>query len=216
GWQEWYGDKTRGVCINSGKYDGLAYEAAVDAIAADLNAKGLGDKQINWRLRDWGISRQRYWGCPIPIIHCENCGDVPVPDDQLPVKLPEDCVPDGSGNPLNKREDFLNCACPKCGGPAKRETDTMDTFVDSSWYYARYASGFSGERMVDEETNYWMPVDQYIGGIEHAILHLLYSRFWWKVMGDVGLLDSAKPARDEVQGAKSGATQTVQSVRQGS
>ncbi|PKO24668.1 MAG: leucine--tRNA ligase, partial [Betaproteobacteria bacterium HGW-Betaproteobacteria-8] len=148
GWQEWYGDKARGVCVNSGKYDGLNYEAAVDAIAADLKAKNLGDKQINWRLRDWGISRQRYWGCPIPIIHCDSCGDVPVPDDQLPVKLPEDCVPDGSGNPLNKREDFINCTCPKCGKPAKRETDTMDTFVDSSWYYARYAtstaaSGFS-------------------------------------------------------------------------
>lgn len=216
GWQEWYGDKTRGTCVNSGKYDGLAYEAAVDAIAADLQAKNLGDKQINWRLRDWGISRQRYWGCPIPIIHCDSCGDVPVPDDQLPVKLPEDCVPDGSGNPLNKRADFLNCACPKCGGSAKRETDTMDTFVDSSWYYARYASGFSENAMVDEQTNYWMPVDQYIGGIEHAILHLLYSRFWWKVMGDVGLLDSAMPAREEVPGAKSEATQTVQKVRQGS
>jgi len=198
GWQEWYGDKARGMCVNSGKYDGLNYEAAVDAIAADLNAKNLGDKQINWRLRDWGISRQRYWGCPIPIIHCENCGDVPVPDDQLPVRLPEDCVPDGSGNPLNKREDFLNCACPKCGGPAKRETDTMDTFVDSSWYYARYATsvgggGFNNQAMVDEETNYWMPVDQYIGGIEHAILHLLYSRFWSKVMRDLGLVNYDEP-----------------------
>lgn len=193
GWQEWYGDKTRGVCANSGKYDGLTYEAAVDAIAADLQAKGLGDKQINWRLRDWGISRQRYWGCPIPIIHCDSCGDVPVPDDQLPVKLPEDCVPDGSGNPLHKRADFLNCVCPKCGSAAKRETDTMDTFVDSSWYYARYASGFSDKTMVDAQTNYWMPVDQYIGGIEHAILHLLYSRFWSKVMRDLGLVNYDEP-----------------------
>ncbi|WP_137719945.1 leucine--tRNA ligase [Methylobacillus flagellatus] len=209
-WQEWYASKS-GYCCNSGKYDGLSYEAAVDAIAADLHAKGLGDKQINWRLRDWGVSRQRYWGCPIPIIHCDSCGDVPVPDDQLPVKLPEDCVPDGSGNPLNKREDFLNCACPKCGAPAKRETDTMDTFVDSSWYYARYATstvagGFNPDAMVDAETNHWMPVDQYIGGIEHAILHLLYSRFWWKVMGDVGLLSPATSGRDEGQGASSAAT----------
>ncbi|MFA6040489.1 MAG: leucine--tRNA ligase, partial [Methylophilus sp.] len=181
-WQEWYGDKSKAVCVNSGKYDGLNYEDAVNAIAEDLKAKDLGDKQINWRLRDWGVSRQRYWGCPIPIIHCDSCGDVPVPDEQLPVKLPEDCVPDGSGNPLNKLESFVNCACPKCGQPAKRETDTMDTFVDSSWYYARYASGFNADSMVDEQTNYWMSVDQYIGGIEHAILHLLYSRFWSKVM----------------------------------
>ena len=192
-WQEWYADKEHGVCVNSGKYDGLAYSEAIDAIADDLKAKSLGDKQINWRLRDWGISRQRYWGCPIPIIHCDHCGDVPVPDDQLPVKLPEDCVPDGSGNPLHKRADFLNCSCPKCGAPAKRETDTMDTFVDSSWYYARYASGFSDQAMVDAQTNHWMPVDQYIGGIEHAILHLLYSRFWTKVMRDLGLVDYDEP-----------------------
>jgi leucyl-tRNA synthetase len=192
-WQEWYGDKSKSTCIHSGKYDGLNYIDAVDAIAADLKTKNLGDKQINWRLRDWGVSRQRYWGCPIPIIHCESCGDVPVPDDQLPVKLPEDCVPDGSGNPLNKLESFINCACPSCGKPAKRETDTMDTFVDSSWYYARYASGLSDNTMVDEQTNYWMPVDQYIGGIEHAILHLLYSRFWSKVMRDLGLVNYDEP-----------------------
>ena len=193
GWQEWYGDKSKGVCIHSGKYNDLDYTQAVDAIAADLAEKNLGGKQTNWRLRDWGISRQRYWGCPIPIIHCESCGSVPVPDEQLPVKLPEDCVPDGSGNPLNKREDFLNCTCPSCGKPAKRETDTMDTFVDSSWYYARYASGFSADAMVDAQTNHWMPVDQYIGGIEHAILHLLYSRFWSKVMRDLGLVDYDEP-----------------------
>jgi leucyl-tRNA synthetase len=192
-WAEWYEDKVNGRCVHSGKYDGLGYAAAVDAIAADLKARGLGDKQVMWRLRDWGISRQRYWGCPIPIIHCDACGDVPVPDKDLPVALPEDCVPDGSGNPLNKRPDFVNCACPKCGKPAKRETDTMDTFVDSSWYYARYASRFGAAAMVDAETNYWMPVDQYIGGIEHAILHLLYSRFWWKVMRDVGLVNGAEP-----------------------
>ena len=192
-WQEWYGDKSRGRCFNSGKYEGLNYEAAVNAIAADLKALDLGDKQVQWRLRDWGVSRQRYWGCPIPIIHCDSCGDVPVPDDQLPVVLPEDCVPDGSGNPLNKREDFLNCTCPKCGKPAKRETDTMDTFVDSSWYYARYASKFGADKMVDDETAYWMPVDQYIGGIEHAILHLLYSRFWSKVMRTLGLVNYDEP-----------------------
>jgi leucyl-tRNA synthetase len=192
-WQEWYADKEGGRCVNSGKYDGLGLQAAVDAIAADLKARGLGDKQVTWRLRDWGISRQRYWGCPIPLIHCEKCGTVPVPDDQLPVVLPEDCVPDGSGNPLNKRADFLDCACPKCGARARRETDTMDTFVDSSWYYSRYASADSGQAMVDERVKYWLPVDQYIGGIEHAILHLLYSRFWTKVMRDLGLVTFDEP-----------------------
>ena len=192
-WAEWYAGKERGRCLNSGKYDGLDYVAAVDAIAADLKAKGLGGKQVMWRLRDWGISRQRYWGCPIPIIHCAHCGDVPVPDRDLPVMLPEDCVPDGSGNPLNKRPDFVNCRCPNCGKDARRETDTMDTFVDSSWYFARFASRRSGSAMVDSETNYWMPVDQYIGGIEHAILHLLYSRFWWKVMRDMGLVSGDEP-----------------------
>ncbi|PWB41426.1 MAG: leucine--tRNA ligase, partial [Rhodocyclales bacterium] len=192
-WQEWYADKEAGRCVNSGKYDGLGLQAAVDAIAADLKARGLGDKQVTWRLRDWGISRQRYWGCPIPLIHCEKCGTVPVPDDQLPVVLPEDCVPDGSGNPLNKRADFLDCACPKCGARARRETDTMDTFVDSSWYYSRYASADSGQAMVDERVKYWLPVDQYIGGIEHAILHLLYSRFWTKVMRDLGLVAFDEP-----------------------
>jgi leucyl-tRNA synthetase len=192
-WHPLYAETYSGVCVNSSKYNGLDYEAAVDAIAADLAAKNLGEKKVQWRLRDWGISRQRYWGCPIPIIHCDACGSVPVPDDQLPVKLPEDCVPDGSGNPLHKRADFLNCTCPKCGKPAKRETDTMDTFVDSSWYYARYASQFKSDAMVDDETSYWMPVDQYIGGIEHAILHLLYSRFWTKVMRNLGLVKYDEP-----------------------
>ncbi|HJW82560.1 MAG TPA: class I tRNA ligase family protein [Acidiferrobacterales bacterium] len=190
-WQPWYAD--HGRCMNSGRYDGLGYAAAVDAIAADLKAKGLGDKQVTWRLRDWGISRQRYWGCPIPIIHCAQCGDVPVPDKDLPVVLPEDCVPDGSGNPLNKRPDFVQCACPKCGQAARRETDTMDTFVDSSWYYARFASGRRADAMLDSEADYWMPVDQYIGGIEHAILHLLYSRFWSKVMRDMRLVSYDEP-----------------------
>jgi leucyl-tRNA synthetase len=185
-WQPWYADYGR--CVNSGKYDGLDHQSAVDAIAADLKKKGLGDKQITWRLRDWGISRQRYWGTPIPIIHCEGCGDVPVPDKDLPVVLPEDLVPDGTGNPLAKTPSFVNCKCPKCGKPAKRETDTMDTFVDSSWYYLRFACPDQGKSMVDERAKYWMSVDQYIGGIEHAILHLLYSRFWTKVMRDLGLV----------------------------
>jgi leucyl-tRNA synthetase len=190
-WQPWYAD--HGVCVNSGKYDGLDFERSVEAIAADLKSKGLGDKQVTWRLRDWGVSRQRYWGCPIPIVHCARCGDVPVPENQLPVVLPEDCVPDGSGNPLNKRADFLNTDCPKCGKPAKRETDTMDTFVDSSWYFLRYACADQDGKMVDERVNYWLPVDQYIGGIEHAILHLLYSRFWTKVMRDFGLVKLGEP-----------------------
>jgi len=181
-----------GTCINSGKYDGLDYAAAVDAIAADLRAKGLGDKQVVWRLRDWGISRQRYWGTPIPIIHCDACGAVPVPDADLPVALPEDLVPDGSGNPLAKHAAFRDCACPRCGQPARRETDTMDTFVDSSWYYIRYACP-GAPRMVDERVNYWLPVDQYIGGIEHAILHLLYSRFWTKAMRDLKLVRFDEP-----------------------
>ncbi|HEF4777199.1 TPA: leucine--tRNA ligase [Burkholderia multivorans] len=194
-WQEWYGDKDIAVCINSGKYDGLGYAAAVDAVAADLKAGGFGDKQVTWRLRDWGISRQRYWGTPIPIIHCPSCGDVPVPEQDLPVVLPEDLVPDGSGNPLAKSEAFLNCTCPKCGAAAKRETDTMDTFVDSSWYFSRYTAP-DAETMVDARTDYWMPMDQYIGGIEHAILHLLYSRFWTKVMRDLGLVKFGEPAKN--------------------
>ncbi len=192
-WADWYADKGQGVCINSGKYDGLPFAAAVETIAADLAARELGDKQVTYRLRDWGVSRQRYWGCPIPLIHCPDCGAVPVPDADLPVLLPEDCVPDGSGNPLNKRADFIDCLCPKCARPAKRETDTMDTFVDSSWYYARYCCADNSDAMVDARTNHWMPVDQYIGGIEHAILHLLYSRFWTKVMRDLGLVSYDEP-----------------------
>ncbi len=182
-----------GVCVNSGKYDGLNHVDAVNAIAADLEALGLGEKKTQFRLRDWGISRQRYWGCPIPIIHCDTCGDVPVPAEQLPVVLPEDVVPDGSGNPLNKRADFVNCACPKCGAPARRETDTMDTFVESSWYYARYACPDFDGGMLDARANQWLPVDQYIGGIEHAILHLLYARFFHKLMRDEGLVTSDEP-----------------------
>ena len=192
-WRPWYEDKERGTCVNSGRYDGLALQAAVDAVANDLEAAGLGGKRVQWRLRDWGISRQRYWGTPIPIIHCDACGEVPVPDADLPVVLPEDLVPDGSGNPLLKSEAFLACRCPSCGGQARRETDTMDTFVDSAWYYMRYCSPDSSEEMVDARNDYWMPMDQYIGGIEHAVLHLLYARFWTKVMRDLGLVDFDEP-----------------------
>src|SRR5436309_1640670 len=191
-WQPWYEDKTRGRCVHSGKYDGLGYQAAVDAIAADLEAMGLGEKRITYRLRDWGISRQRYWGTPIPIIHCPACGDLPVPEADLPVILPEDCIPDGTGNPLARRDDFVVTTCPRCGGAAKRETDTMDTFVDSSWYYMRYACP-GAPTMVDARKEYWNPMDQYIGGIEHAILHLLYARFWTKVMRDMGLVRFGEP-----------------------
>jgi leucyl-tRNA synthetase len=192
-WQDAFGDY--GLTINSGEFDGLEYEAAVNAIAAALEKKGLGKKRTQWRLRDWGISRQRYWGCPVPLIHCAKCGEVPVPDKDLPVVLPEGLVPDGSGNPLNKTPSFLNVKCPKCGADARRETDTMDTFVDSSWYFLRFACP-DATTMVDERANYWMQVDQYIGGIEHAILHLLYSRFWTKVMRDLGLVKVDEPFKN--------------------
>jgi leucyl-tRNA synthetase len=192
-WQPWYSEYGR--CVNSGAYDGLDHAGAVEAIALDLEAKGLGRRQVVWRLRDWGISRQRYWGCPIPIIHCPACGDVPVPDADLPVRLPEDLVPDGSGNPLAKSKAFVECRCPKCGAPARRETDTMDTFVDSSWYFFRFACAGNDRAMVDGRAAYWMPVDQYIGGIEHAILHLLYARFWTRVMRDCGLTAVDEPFR---------------------
>ena len=182
-----------GVTVNSGEFSGLDFRGAVDAIAAALEKKGLGRKRVQYRLRDWGISRQRYWGCPIPIIHCGACGQVPVPDEQLPVLLPENLVPDGSGNPLAKSPAFYECACPRCGQPARRETDTMDTFVDSSWYFMRYACPDAPAAMVDERVDYWLPVDQYIGGIEHAILHLLYARFWTKVMRDLGLVRFGEP-----------------------
>ncbi len=191
-WQTWYEAKT-GVCMASGRYDGMPFEEAVRAVAADLDARGLGGLQVQWRLRDWGISRQRYWGTPIPIIHCDDCGPVPVPYEDLPVRLPEDLVPDGSGNPLNKDDRFLKVDCPGCGKPARRETDTMDTFVDSAWYYMRYCSPGSDDAMVDERADYWMPMDQYIGGIEHAVLHLLYARFWTKVMRDLGLVSFDEP-----------------------
>ena len=201
-WKESYGDKQKGVCINSTVLDGLNHKDAVHKVAELLAAKNIGEKKTTWRLRDWGISRQRYWGTPIPIIHCGDCGAVPVPEKDLPVVLPEDVVPDGSGNPLKTRLDFLNVGCPKCGKPAQRETDTMDTFVDSSWYFMRYTCADNTQSMVDERTEYWMGganapgdrgMDQYIGGIEHAILHLLYARFWTKVMRDLGLTKVDEP-----------------------
>ncbi len=203
-WQDWYAEKGRGVAINSGKYDGLAFKACVDAVATDLAAAGLGEKKTTWRLRDWGVSRQRYWGTPIPIIHCDEHGAVPVPEKDLPVVLPQDCIPDGSGNPLNKHAGFHHgVTCPVCGKAARRETDTMDTFVDSSWYFMRYCDPTNTEKMVADGTDYWMRdalhatsgsgMDQYIGGIEHAILHLLYARFWTKVMRDLGLVKIDEP-----------------------
>lgn len=192
-WHDWYADKENGVTINSDVFSGFNYKDAVNAVAHALEQKGLGEKKTTWRLRDWGVSRQRYWGTPIPIIHCAEHGAVPVPEKDLPVVLPQDCVPDGSGNPLNKREDFLACSCPVCGKPARRETDTMDTFVDSAWYYMRYCDPKNDQAMVGEGANYWMPMDQYIGGIEHAILHLLYARFWTKVMRDMGLVKVDEP-----------------------
>ncbi|HIQ54961.1 MAG TPA: leucine--tRNA ligase, partial [Pseudomonas pachastrellae] len=194
-WQDAYGEK--GELINSEEFDGLDYDSAFTAIGEVLKQKGLGEPRTQFRLRDWGISRQRYWGCPIPIIHCDSCGDVPVPDDQLPVVLPEDVIPDGAGSPLAKMPEFYECTCPKCGAAAKRETDTMDTFVESSWYYARYASPQYDQGMVDPAAaNHWLPVDQYIGGIEHAILHLLYARFFHKLMRDEGLVNSNEPFKN--------------------
>ena len=193
-WEEWYADKSDATeLVNSGEFDGLTVHQGIDKIADALQAKDLGEKQTQFRIRDWGISRQRYWGTPIPIINCPHCGPVPVPEKDLPVVLPTDLVPDGSGNPLNKCESFLKCKCPKCGGDATRETDTMDTFVDSSWYFMRYCSHDCDTAMVDERNDYWAPVDQYIGGIEHAVLHLLYARFWTKVMRDLGLVKFDEP-----------------------
>ncbi len=193
-WHDWYGDKERGVIINSGEFDGMSHKDAVAAVAKLLESKGLGELKTTWRLRDWGISRQRYWGTPIPIIHCEDCGPQPVPEKDLPVVLPQDLVPDGSGNPLVKSEAFhAGVVCPCCGKPARRETDTMDTFVDSSWYFMRYCDAKNSENMVAGGSDYWMPMDQYIGGIEHAILHLLYARFWTKVMRDMGLVKIDEP-----------------------
>ncbi len=190
-WQAWY--DLRGACINSGKYDGLDFASASDAIATDLTAQGKGEKKVTFRLRDWGVSRQRYWGAPIPIVNCPDCGAVPVPEAQLPVLLPEDVVLDGVQSPIKSDPTWRQCQCPKCGVAAERETDTFDTFMESSWYYARYCSPGDDQAMLSEAAKYWLPVDQYIGGIEHAILHLLYARFFNKLMRDVGLIDNDEP-----------------------
>jgi len=183
----------RGVLVNSGDYNGLDFDAAFNAIADHFEKSGRGRRTVNYRLRDWGVSRQRYWGTPIPIIYCDDCDAVPVPDDQLPVVLPEDVVVKGTGSPLKDMPEFFNVPCPKCGKDARRETDTFDTFVESSWYFARYACPDSDDAMLDDRAKYWMPVDQYTGGIEHAILHLLYSRFFQRVMRDEGLTDVSEP-----------------------
>ena len=183
----------RGVLINSGDYDGLDFDGAFNAIADHFEKSGRGSRKVNYRLRDWGVSRQRYWGTPIPIIYCDDCDAVPVPDDQLPVVLPEDVVVKGTGSPLKDMPEFVNVPCPNCGKDARRETDTFDTFVESSWYFARYACPDSDTAMLDDRAHYWTPVDQYTGGIEHAILHLLYSRFFQRVMRDEGLTDVSEP-----------------------
>ncbi len=183
----------KGRLIDSGPFTGLDFDAAFEAIARFLEEKGLGRRRVNYRLRDWGVSRQRYWGCPIPIIECPHCGSVPVPEEQLPVRLPEDVELTGEGSPLARLDDFVHTTCPRCGGEARRETDTFDTFMESSWYYARFACADDHQAMLDERADYWLPVDQYIGGIEHAILHLLYARFFHKLLRDFGLVHSDEP-----------------------
>ncbi|MCP2039971.1 leucyl-tRNA synthetase [Neisseria sp. HSC-16F19] len=193
-WHDWYADKEHGRLVNSGEFDGLNFQAAFDAMGAKLQAQNAGAPKTQYRLRDWGISRQRYWGCPIPIIHCDSCGDVPVPAQDLPVVLPEDVVPDGSGSPLAKMPAFYETACPRCGAAAKRETDTMDTFMESSWYQFRYMSPqFDGGMVEPAAAQYWQQADQYIGGIEHAILHLLYARFYTKLMHEEGMVAVKEP-----------------------
>ncbi|MDH5409623.1 MAG: class I tRNA ligase family protein, partial [Gammaproteobacteria bacterium] len=183
----------KGVLVDSGKFTGLSSQQAFDKIAEHLKKSKQGQKRTTYRLRDWGVSRQRYWGAPIPIINCKKCGEVPVPDKDLPVILPEEIKFDGVGSPIKKMPSFYNANCPKCGGKAERETDTFDTFMESSWYYARYACRDNDQAMLDERANYWLPVDQYVGGIEHAILHLLYARFYNKLMRDVGLVKTNEP-----------------------
>lgn len=193
-WHDWYGAKENTRLINSGEFDGLDFQAAFNAIAAKLQSLNAGEPKTQYRLRDWGISRQRYWGCPIPIIHCGKCGEVPVPAQDLPVVLPENVVPDGTGSPLAKMPEFYETACPKCGGAAKRETDTMDTFMESSWYQFRYMSPrYEGGMVEPQAAAYWQAADQYIGGIEHAILHLLYARFFTKLMNEEGIVSVREP-----------------------
>jgi leucyl-tRNA synthetase len=183
----------QGVCVNSGEFDGLAFKPAFEAVANTLIARDLGERQVNFRLRDWGVSRQRYWGCPIPIINCDACGPVPVPDSDLPVELPVDVVLEGVTSPLKNMPEWYQIACPDCGAAAERETDTFDTFMESSWYHTRFASSHNTEGMVDERAKYWGQVDHYVGGEEHAILHLLYARFYYKAMRDAGLVEGNEP-----------------------
>ena len=192
-WKDWYSSKSENDVLVSidGPYFGMSHLETFNKISEELEGKNLGKRRTQYRLRDWGVSRQRYWGCPIPIVHCDSCGEVPVPAEQLPVRLPEDVVMDGVGSPIKKDPSFYETTCPTCNGKATRETDTMDTFFESSWYFARYASHDCNSGMVDERANYWLPVD--IGGIEHAILHLLYARFFNKLMRDVGLLKNDEP-----------------------
>lgn len=194
-WRDWYGDKTRDdlELVNSGEFDGLDYRGAFEALAERFERKGQGQRRVNYRLRDWGVSRQRYWGCPIPVIYCDSCGAVPVPDSDLPVVLPENVTLDGVKSPIKADPEWRKTKCPQCGGAAERETDTFDTFMESSWYYARHTSP-GAKDMVDKRGNYWLPVDQYIGGIEHAILHLMYFRFYHKLLRDARLVDSDEPA----------------------
>jgi leucyl-tRNA synthetase len=194
-WKDWYADKTRAdlMCVNSGELDGLDYRSAFERIAVRLEAEGKGERRVNFRLRDWGVSRQRYWGCPIPMVYCPACGAVAVPEDQLPVVLPENVAFTGLQSPIKADPEWRKTTCPDCGGPAERETDTFDTFMESSWYYARYTSP-GADDLVDARANYWLPVDQYIGGIEHAIMHLMYFRFYHKLMRDAGLVASDEPA----------------------
>ena len=182
-----------GILRHSGEFDGLTSKQAFNALADHLERTAQGRRRVNYRVRDWGVSRQRYWGCPIPIIYCPSCGAVPVPEDRLPVVLPEDIEFEGAGSPLRNRPDFFRTACPQCGAEATRETDTFDTFFESSWYYARYCSADNDQAMVDQRVDYWLPVDQYIGGIEHAVLHLLYARFFHKLMRDAGLVKGDEP-----------------------
>ena len=182
-----------GTLVNSDRYTGMSSQQAFDAMAGHFAEQGIGGRRTNYRLRDWGVSRQRYWGAPIPMIYCEKCGDVPVPEDQLPVVLPEDVAVTGEGSPLRHMAEFYQVPCPGCGGEARRETDTFDTFFESSWYFARFASHDCDDAMLDRRADYWLPVDQYIGGIEHAILHLLYARFFQKAMRDLGLVKGGEP-----------------------
>ncbi|HET6593461.1 MAG TPA: leucine--tRNA ligase, partial [Xanthomonadales bacterium] len=181
------------VTVDSGEFSGLSFNDAFERLGEWVEARGIGTRTVRYRLRDWGISRQRYWGCPVPMVHCESCGEVPVPDADLPVVLPEDVEHVGHGSPLARMPEFLDTTCPKCGGKARRETDTLDTFVESSWYYARFVCPADDGRMLDDTADYWLPVDQYVGGIEHAVLHLLYARFFHKLLRDVGLVSSAEP-----------------------